>query len=69
MSGSLYMAVNDVESIWQSVKDACKICYPLEVFEYGMKEFGIYDNYGYLLQFGQEVYISPPPFSNLSTPL
>jgi uncharacterized glyoxalase superfamily protein PhnB len=55
MSGSLYMTVDDVEGIWQSVKDICKVCYPLEVFEYGMKEFAIYDNNGYLLQFGQEV--------------
>ena len=54
MSGSLYMTVNDVESLWLAVKDKCNICYPLENFEYGMKEFAIYDNNGYLLQFGQE---------------
>lgn len=31
------------------------ICYPFEDFAYGMREFGIYDNYGYLLQLGQEL--------------
>lgn len=55
MSGSLYMTVDNIESFWQSVKDTCKVCYPLQAFDYGMKEFGIYDNNGYLLQFGQEV--------------
>jgi uncharacterized glyoxalase superfamily protein PhnB len=54
MSGSLYFNPDDVEGLWESVKDVCKICYPLARFEYGMREFAIYDNNGYLLQFGQE---------------
>lgn len=29
--------------------------YPVEDFGYGMREFAIYDNNGYLLQFGQEI--------------
>jgi len=32
-----------------------RICYPIETFEYGMREFAIYDNNGYLLQFGEAV--------------
>jgi len=36
------------------LKDKVRVCYPLENFEYGMREFAIYDNNGYLLQFGQE---------------
>ena len=28
-------------------------CYPIEDFHYGMREFAIFDNNGYLLQFGQ----------------
>jgi len=55
MSGSLYMNVHDVESIWNNIKDKCKICYPPEQFDYGMREFGVYDNNRYLLQFGEEV--------------
>ena len=54
MSGSLYFNPDDVEGLWESVKDVCKICYPLARFEYGMREFAIYDNNGHLLQFGQE---------------
>jgi hypothetical protein len=30
-------------------------CYPIEDFEYGRREFAIFDNNGYLLQFGQEI--------------
>jgi hypothetical protein len=31
------------------------IVYPLEDFPYGMREFAIRDNNGYILQFGQEI--------------
>lgn len=55
MSGSLYIKTNEVESLWGSLKEHCKICYPIEDFEYGMREFAIYDNNGYLLQFGQDL--------------
>ena len=37
------------------VKDAVRVCYPIEDFDYGMREFAIFDNNGYLLQFGQEI--------------
>lgn len=55
MSGSLYINTNEVAELWESLKTVCKICYPLEDFEYGMREFAIYDNNGYLLQFGHEI--------------
>jgi len=55
MSGSLYIKTNEVTALWESLKDQCEICYPLEDFEYGMREFAIYDNNGYLLQFGQDL--------------
>jgi predicted enzyme related to lactoylglutathione lyase len=55
MSGSLYLNTSNVDAVWEQVKDRCLICYPIEDFEYGMREFGIYDNNGYLLQFGQEI--------------
>jgi hypothetical protein len=37
------------------LKDKTKVCYPIETFGYGMREFAIFDNNGYLLQFGQPV--------------
>jgi uncharacterized glyoxalase superfamily protein PhnB len=55
MSGSLYIKTNEVTALWESLKNQCEICYPLEDFEYGMREFAIYDNSGYLLQFGQDL--------------
>ena len=55
MSGSLYMNTNDVELLWESLKDGVKICYPMEDFEYGMREFAIFDNNGYIIQFGKPI--------------
>jgi len=55
MSGSLYIKTNKVTALWESLNNQCEICYPLEDFEYGMREFAIYDNNGYLLQFGQDL--------------
>jgi Glyoxalase/Bleomycin resistance protein/Dioxygenase superfamily len=54
-TGSLYIKTDNVDTIWNHLKDKVKICYPIENFEYGMREFAIYDNNGYLLQFGQEM--------------
>ena len=54
-TGSIYFTTDDVDAVWQQVKDKAKVCYEPESFEWGMKEFAIYDNNGYLLQFGQEV--------------
>ncbi|MGO9452907.1 MAG: VOC family protein [Candidatus Binataceae bacterium] len=52
-TGSLYFRTNDVDELWLAVKDRARVCYAIETFAYGMREFGIYDNNGYLLQFGQ----------------
>ena len=54
-TGSLYFRVTDVAALWAQIKERVRVCYPLEDFPYGMREFGVYDNNGYLLQFGQEV--------------
>jgi len=54
-TGSFYFNLDDVDALWQYVKEKVTVCYPLENFDYGMREFGIFDNNGYLLQFGQEV--------------
>jgi uncharacterized glyoxalase superfamily protein PhnB len=52
-TGSLYITCDDVDGLWIAVKDHVKVCYPIEDFDYGMREFAIYDNNGYLLQFGK----------------
>lgn len=52
-TGSFYLNVDDVDAQWDALKDKTNVCYALDTFEYGMREFAIYDNNGYLLQFGQ----------------
>lgn len=54
-TGSLYFTCEDVDSLFSAIKDQVKVCYPLADFPYGMREFGIYDNNGYLLQFGKPI--------------
>ena len=54
-TGSLYLRCDNVDAAWEQVKGKAEIVYPVENFEYGMREFAIRDNNGYLLQFGQEV--------------
>ena len=53
-TGSFYFRTDDVDCIWDAVKDKATIVYPIETFDYGMREFAIRDNNGYILQFGKE---------------
>jgi uncharacterized glyoxalase superfamily protein PhnB len=55
MTGSLYLNVDNVDEAWEQLKDSATIEYPIENFEYGMREFAIRDCNGYLLQFGQDI--------------
>jgi uncharacterized glyoxalase superfamily protein PhnB len=55
LTGALYIRCDDVNAAWEQVKDAARVCYPIEDFDYGMREFAVFDNNGYLLQFGQEI--------------
>ncbi|HEV7699665.1 MAG TPA: VOC family protein [Pyrinomonadaceae bacterium] len=54
-TGTFYFATDDVEAMWLKVKDKAGVCYDIETFPWGMREFAVYDNNGYMLQFGQEV--------------
>lgn len=54
-TGSFYFTTNNVDELWTKLKDKASICYEPETFEWGMREFAVYDNNGYLLQFGQEI--------------
>jgi uncharacterized glyoxalase superfamily protein PhnB len=55
LSGSLYINVEDVDAVWESLKDKCEILYALETFHYSMREFAIKDNNGYVINFGEPV--------------
>ena len=54
-TGSFYIYTGNADELWEKIKDEVKVCYPIDNFEYGLREFGIYDNNGYLLQFGHEI--------------
>ena len=54
-TGSFYFNTDDVDELWERLKDKATVCYGIEDFHYGMSEFAVYDNNGYLLQFGQEI--------------
>jgi uncharacterized glyoxalase superfamily protein PhnB len=63
MTGSLYFTVNNVDEMWEELKDRVTVEYPVENFIYGMREFAIRDCNGYLLQFGQEIAPTATPSS------
>ena len=54
-TGSLYFYTDQVDLLWEKLKVTAEVSYSIETFDYGMREFAIYDNNGYLLQFGQSV--------------
>ena len=54
-TGTFYFHSNDVDGLWERFRDKVTIVYPIENFEYGMREFAIRDINGYILQFGKEI--------------
>ena len=54
-TGSLYFTIDEADALWESLKTKAKVCYKIETFPWGMREFAIYDNNGYTLQFGQNI--------------
>lgn len=52
-TGSFYFNVDNVNELWEDLKTKAKICYEIETFDWEMREFAIYDNNCYILQFGQ----------------
>ena len=54
-TGSFYFQAQDVDSLWKQIREKATVVYPIEDFDYGMREFAIRDSNGYVLQFGQEI--------------
>lgn len=50
-----YFNVDDVTALFESLKDKWPIEWGLEEMPYGMLEFAIKDNNGYLLSFGEDI--------------
>ena len=55
-SGTFYIKTDDVDSLWNELKDKVKVAYDIEDFDWGMREFAIYDNNSYMIQFGQDLW-------------
>lgn len=55
LTGSIYVYVENVDELWENLKDRVEIVYGIENFEYGMREFGIKDCNGYVLNLGQNI--------------
>lgn len=55
LTGSIYLHVENIEEVWQKLKDKVEIVYPLEDMPYGMREFGIRDCNGYVLNLGENI--------------
>ncbi len=54
-TGSFYIRVDGVDELWNELKDKTEVVYAIDNFEYGMREFAIKDNNGFMLQLGQEI--------------
>lgn len=54
-TGSFYINTDKIDKLWDELKDKATVVFPIENFEYGMREFAVYDNNGYLIQFGQDI--------------
>jgi hypothetical protein len=54
-TGSIYLDVDNVDELWESLKTRARIVYPIETMEYGVREFGLLDDNGYQLSFAQYV--------------
>ena len=55
LTGSIYLTIENVDELWQKLKDKVEIAYAIENFDYGMREFGIKDCNGYILNLGQNI--------------
>lgn len=55
LTGTIYLEVENVDEIWEKLKDKVEIVYPIDNFDYGMRDFGIKDCNGYILNIGQTI--------------
>lgn len=54
-TGSLFITTDDVDNLWELVKNNATVKTPLADREYLMRDFSILDNNGYELVFGQDI--------------
>jgi len=52
-TGAIYLDVDNIDDLWERLKDRVRIVYPIEDMQYGLREFGVLDDNGYQLSFAQ----------------
>ena len=52
-TGTFYIYPQDVDAFWNEIHEKVEVAWPIQDFDYGMREFGIVDVNGYLLSFGK----------------
>ncbi len=55
LTGSIFIVTDQVDKLWESVKDKATIKSSIDNREYLMRDFSILDNNGYELVFGQDI--------------
>jgi catechol 2,3-dioxygenase-like lactoylglutathione lyase family enzyme len=55
LTGSMYITTQNVDELWNAVKDKVKIISAIANREYMMRDFSIADNNGYELVFGENI--------------
>ena len=55
LTGSIYLEVDNVDELWESLKSRARIVYPIETMAYGVREFGLFDDNSYQLSFAQHI--------------
>jgi len=55
LTGSIYLFMENVDGLWEKVKDKARIKSSIADREYLMRDFSILDNNGYELVFGQDI--------------
>jgi len=55
LTGSIFIVTDQVDELWESVKDRATVKTSIDNREYFMRDFSILDNNGYELVFGQDI--------------
>lgn len=53
LSGTLYFYPDSVEEMWRVIDGRAQVEWPLQIMDYGTREFGIRDCNGYILAFAE----------------
>lgn len=55
LTGSFFILIDEVDKLWEEVRDKATIKTSIDDREYWMRDFSILDNNGYELVFGQDI--------------